>query len=255
MPKFEELNRINDEELDELEETPEYEESDYEESSEEEEEDLSDVEIRLEEANCFKALLRESLFKNPSKIALRVENKIRSYIKDQLRETLGLYGKPRQVEPVKVELPFTVEEIARLKALAQRMLEKEKAVAPQTTPTVQPQETPKQEMTVRAAQLEEKPRKKRKHKEKPAPALAANNEIVHETEVQLPNGQTKFVKLTKADVAGQVKPANYRPKSLQQIADEQANIAMLTTPESSDILGILSKMSKTSQLGHGEDNE
>ena len=106
--------------------------------------DLSDVELRLEEANCFKALLINPLFGEPcSPIAKKVENRVRSFIRTELKALLGL-----EAPEVKAtyKSPFSQAEETALKMLASKVLEKERpASAPTVTPvpqvaTVKPQE-------------------------------------------------------------------------------------------------------------------
>lgn len=124
-----------------------------EEEYEEEEDfgDLSDVEIRLEEANCYKALLSNSLFEEPlSPIARRVERRIRSFIHTELKTLLG-------IEVVKVEPKlFSNDELQVLKALAAKVLSKNKELgiqlpapvieAPQAASVPQVKKTPSPEI-------------------------------------------------------------------------------------------------------------
>lgn len=105
--------------------------------------DLSDVELRLEEANCFKALLNNPLFGEPcSPIAKKVENRVRSFIRTELKSLLGL-----EAPEVKTSYksPFSQSEETALKMLAARVLAKEEqASAPTPVPqvaVVKPQET------------------------------------------------------------------------------------------------------------------
>ena len=103
--------------------------------------DLSDVELRLEEANCYKALLRNPLFDTGAgSIARKVEHKVREYIRQELKLLLGL----ELPKPVIVKDQFDNEELKVLKMLAAKVLNK--------APTQE-----KKELVVNKAQVEPLP--------------------------------------------------------------------------------------------------
>lgn len=97
---------------------------DYVDQKAEEDSGLSDVEVRLEEANCFKALLRNPLFDpDAGPIARKVEERIRSYIKQELKILLGL-DSPKAKAPEPILSVFNSEELKALKLLAAKILSK-----------------------------------------------------------------------------------------------------------------------------------
>lgn len=104
--------------------------------------ELSDVELRLEEANCYKALLHNPLFTNPSTVARNVEKRVREFIKSELKSLLGLEKNPIINAPT-YKSPFSQEEEQVLKQLANKVLTKENkpnspVAAPQVTPVAAP---------------------------------------------------------------------------------------------------------------------
>jgi len=159
-------------------------------------EELSDVELRLEEANCYKALLRNSLFNNASPIAQKVENKVRDYIRKQLRVLLGLES---EVAAKAAQSVFSDEEVVRLRALAQKILDKERQS--QGVPTVTPAVATPAPMSVNRAQVEPLPtpepqpqKRGPKPQARKAPAPGPRQKQIERT-VTLPDGTTKNVKI------------------------------------------------------------
>ena len=169
-------------------------------------EQMSDVEIRLEEACAYKALLKNPLFSNGGDIAQKVEKTVREFIKQQLRILIGL-------DTPKISYAsssFSKEQEQALKELADRLIHKHKAASgpPEVVPAnISLGSSP---VTINAAEIVEKP-KKRKKTEK--------NEQFVEKELTFPNGTVKKVRVNVK--GGQVKPeAPSTPQmSLQQIAD------------------------------------
>jgi hypothetical protein len=181
--------------------------SDPDEVSEDSAPDLSDVELRLEEANCYKALLRNPLFDSSAgAIARRVERKIREYIRTELKILLGL-------ETAKVMAPkpsdFSEDEIKALKMLSSRILNK---------PIVQEKPVPK-EPTVNQAHVDppkEIPAVESKPKKGPGrPAKVKTIEKI----INLPNGEVKRVEIP---VTSQVQPPEGTKRIPTPTPDEAA---------------------------------
>jgi hypothetical protein len=125
------------EDFEEAEESEEYEQLDNVlediEDEAQELENMSEVEIRLEEANYFKALLQNPLFSDTdSPIAARVEKRVRGFIQSELRTLLGLEVPKAHVQ---VKSDFNENETKVLKALANKVLNKEK-IEQKSEPTV-----------------------------------------------------------------------------------------------------------------------
>lgn len=81
--------------------------------------ELSDVEYRLEKAQCYKALINSQLLTSDSDAAVEVEYEIQEFVRNQLRRLMGMEG-PGIQQPV--VLPFTDEQIEALKAIADKLL-------------------------------------------------------------------------------------------------------------------------------------
>jgi hypothetical protein len=155
--------------------------------------DLTDVEIRLEEANCYKALLRNPLFDvGAGPIARKVEHKVREYIRLELKLLLGLEQPKPQVV---VKDQFEPEELKVLKMLAAKVLNK--------SPVVE-----KRELVVNKAQLEPLPVAPKQTKPVSSPTVGvvppvvkkgrppqAKSKPVGENEVPKLEGPTKKEKL------------------------------------------------------------
>jgi hypothetical protein len=103
--------------------------------------DLSDVELRFEEASCYKALLRNPLFDTDAgPIARKVEQRVQNYIKQELRVLLGI----DLAKPVQKDI-FNDEEVKVLKMLISKVMNK----------PLQPQE--KKELVVNRAHVDPPP--------------------------------------------------------------------------------------------------
>ncbi len=233
----------------------------------EEEEDLSDmseVEIRLEEANCLKALLYNSLFEEPlSPIAKRVERRIRAFIHQELKTLLGIEV---VVKPKEAPL-FESDELLILKALAKKALSKLPvgtvnsvgsgdgliAVGPIATSVIgispafphgitgsasSPKAT--QEPLIKKTQAPTssvKVRRAKPPKAKPTPAPVQET-LFPEKEVTLPNGM-----VSKVSTQRQVKPSGgggYPTLSPEQQAAYYEQQALTSKPQSG-ILGIMAR--------------
>lgn len=96
------------------------------------------VEQRLEAANCYKAVLEAELFTDGPSVAAEVEREVKDFVSQRLSILLGL----TQEKPPPPPLPFTPEEVAALKRLAQKVLD-QPAVQGVTVKPAQQQETPK----------------------------------------------------------------------------------------------------------------
>jgi hypothetical protein len=215
-----------DDELDDINDTEES-DSDFEEDLI----DMPEVDIRLEEANCYKALLRNSLFDEPGPVAKRVEKKVREFIRQELRAVFGM----DMPKPELSESQFTPDELARLKALAQRIIEKERgSIEPAVQPAKLEQATPRT-LSVNKVQVTEKLVKK--HRKVKEEVKKNKGDIT----IQLPNGKEV---ITHAH--GQTRPAagtsGYIPPaaSVQQIADQQSMAAQESAMNSpnSGLLGL-----------------
>lgn len=182
-----------------------------EESPEEDLLSMSDVEMRIEEANCFKALLANPLFSNKNEISKKVENKVRDFVKTELRLLLGL-EQPKVVKQT-VESQFLPDDIRILKMLIERCRDKEQralikptvnqAAMPRSefVPQVQPT-TVNETFGINAGLMADhkedqlKPKKQRKKRE-PKPTQRANTvkrKVVidgEEREMEMDKGQTQ----------------------------------------------------------------
>lgn len=98
---------------------------------------LSEVEVKLEKANCYKVLLQDSMFEDYTSATAEVEAEIRSFIHKRLRILMGI----EQEGPV-ASGTFSKEEVNALKHLASRVISKN----PQAAATVAP--PPKREEKV-----------------------------------------------------------------------------------------------------------
>lgn len=170
---------------------------------EETQKELSDVELRLEEANRYRALLNQPLFKGVyDQSSIKVEKEVRSFIKEKLRELVGLKV---QKEKDPIVSTFSKLEIEALKALAARVLPKQSA---NSTPVVNSAKV--ESVEVNQAEYEEpKPKRKKVNKTEPA-----------QKELPLPNGQKVIVENSNNSV---------KVNSLQDMRDKlqrTADIAM-----------------------------
>lgn len=169
-------------------------------------EELSDVELRLEEANCYRALLKQPMFQDPSSLALKVQEEVRNFIKEKLRELVGI--KTTKDKELEVMSEFSTEETKALKMLASRVLN----TAPKTnTITVNKADVETKPQTVKpvnniAATVPEKVKVPRKKKE-------------DTVMVELPNGMKVETRVTQ-------QTGIKKKQSLQEIADTAAQQAM-----------------------------
>jgi hypothetical protein len=158
-------------------------------------ENMTEVEVRLEEANYFKALLQNPLFSDTdSPIAERVEKRVRGFIQSELRILLGL--ETRKLIPIQAQSNFTQEEEKVLKALAGKVLSKEK-VEQKSEPTVntatlQPVQQVKP-VTVTQAVV----KKPVAVRGRPPVAKTKKEEAKKETKVEAPLNKPKTVKIKR----------------------------------------------------------
>jgi len=94
---------------------------------------LSEVEKRLERAQYYNLILKDTLFDDDSESARVVEEELREFVRSRLGVLLGLKHEPRK-EPPKPP-PFDEDEIQALKAMAARVLKKPAILAPKPEPT------------------------------------------------------------------------------------------------------------------------
>lgn len=176
-------------------------------------ESMSEVEIRLEEANALKALLKNPLFEESSDITDRVEKRVRNFIKTELKILLGL--EVAKTAPVQVKSAFSEEEEKVLKALAGRVLSKGQQVEAKPEPTVNRATVEKPAVikpAVAPAVQPSAPQKPVKTEAKKPGRPPKRNKIV-EREVNI-NGTIQKVKL---DLTGQVKPEGHKTMSNDEI--------------------------------------
>lgn len=134
-------------------------------------EQLEDVELRLEVATLYRALLKDRLFTEQTEASRAVEARVRSFVKGELKTLLGLQA-PKKEQP---QL-FSPEEIEALKAIAGKVLSKPSqpapavAVRPEPTvktvvsapkPTLRPKEVKKPIKTKAEAAVAAKPEAKK----------------------------------------------------------------------------------------------
>ena len=98
----------------ELEETPSEEEAN-------EDASLADVDTRLEIADYYRAILRQSFFRAETATAKIVDREIRTFVRERLEILLGIRAK-KEASPPPVESPFDEEEVAALKLLAEKVI-------------------------------------------------------------------------------------------------------------------------------------
>lgn len=172
---------------------------------------LSEVEKRLEKANCYKALLQNPLFDSGSEIAEEVESEIRDFIQKRLRILMGIEQDLEAGSGI-----FTKEEVSALKHLAGRITQKAPLPQPQRALS-EPKAPPRVNKTKVPSDAVQKPpsvvssvEQQNSVPSKVKPIRKKKDEV----EVVLPNGQT--VKTTKSSQTG-MKPRSIQ--ELQEIAD------------------------------------
>lgn len=151
-------------------------EDDYEEIGSEEEDDfevLSEVEVRLAKANCYRVLLENEMFSGGDRVAAEVEREVRNFVRYRLSVLMGIREKspPKNTAPVEVKLPFTDEQIEALQKLADKVLQRPSVGPP---PQLQPVSMQKSELA-KAPALQKAPAPA-VAKPKPAPAPAPTPE-------------------------------------------------------------------------------
>jgi outer membrane biosynthesis protein TonB len=152
----------------EEEETPEeeYEGGDEGQVSYDEAEDImSEAERRFSLASYYKELINNPIFRNSDAEAVTVVKEVKQFARQRLEELIGLKAKVEQhVQNVKVESPFTDEQVEALKALADRLLQKPKLAEIE----VKPKEESKPELQQVESRVKQ-PAPKPVAKAKPAP--------------------------------------------------------------------------------------
>ena len=194
-----------------------------------EQETMSEVEVRLEEANYLKAILRNSLFADSdSVIAQRVEKRIRDFIKQELKILLGMDVRKETVE---VRNSFTEDEEKVLKALASKVLNKGKENSSSeptvNITTVSSQPSPKLVVTqtkVAVPELKRTANNATKTEVKTKKTKKREQYIEKELEIQ---GEVKMVQI---DVTQQTTPVGYRRKSQEEMNAIIQGQAMQTAP-------------------------
>lgn len=124
--------------LDEIEEQGRS-ESDMSEAEETNDPTLMDVDLRLETADFYRAILKHEFFDGTSQAANLVEDEIRNFIRGRLEVLLGIRSPQAEADTVP-QSEFTPEEIQALKALASKVLHKPALALP---PVVKPMKPPK----------------------------------------------------------------------------------------------------------------
>ncbi len=139
--------------------------------------ELSDVDLRLETADYYRAILRHEFFDTESNASQIVDREIRTFIRERLEVLLGL--RTANQPSVVVEAPFDDEEVQALKLLASKVLKRPGIVS--EPPAVKKMATPAPVAKPQVqAQVKAKPQAKKipapapgpssKPKAKPAPA-------------------------------------------------------------------------------------
>lgn len=271
---LEEIQESYDEPLDEV-------LDDLEESSADELDlsDMSDVELRLEEANCFKALLNNSLFADTNNpIANKVEQKVRKYIKEELKVLLGL----SQTLPITIKekevyrSPFSSDEEKVLKGLAAKVLAKESkpeipavakaeikalpetpAIKPTTVAPIRPIPNKAKSEPIKAPHPEEpkKTRGRKKVAPKVEPKEVKKEEPDEMVEITAPNGQVIRVKKPKntAQVVDTNAPGFKPMPSPEAIANMVQHQAAVNIPLQG-LVGKLVNAAHTGNLQYVNDN-
>lgn len=215
-------------------------------------EGMDDVDLRIAELTCYKALLENTFFEEGSPVARLVENKVRDFIKNEIRELLGMTQAKEAV--VQYKSPFSPEQEEALKEISARLIEKKNAMngvptvspvqavkptieAPRVNPArmspapkpnvVKKPRTPK--VAVQAPQPQRQPRKKK--------------EELLKREMTMPDGSVHMVTINPR---AQTKPPDNIPgripaMSAQHIADAagmQAQHQVLSQSPQSGILGL-----------------
>jgi len=173
---------------------------------------MSEVEKRLEEALLFKEALKVRLFPNDdSVLAQGVEKKIKSLIRDELQVLMGM-------KKSKEALSLEDEEVNALKQIAKRLVEKKA----EPTPAVESPEPIQAGLQVSEAAV-----------------VGVEEEYALPADITLPTGEVIRAG-TKRKVHKQVVPEEYRrPASLQDIADQAANMAQIQANNFTPTSGIL----------------
>lgn len=244
-PQQDDYDEYVDETLQDIEQDPE------------ELEDMSDVEIRLEEACCFKALLNNSLFEEPmTPIAARVEKKIRDYIRAELRVLMGLSETlpvpHSNTPPPRQEPQFTSDEEKVLKSLAAKVLSREQqskqeptvnqvAVAPapeapvvKKSPTTRPA----------AKRVPATPKVKKPAKTSVKQTMTMPDGSVHEVSINNTGVQTK-------PPAGIQRLPALSPEQAASYLEQEA----LTSVPQSGMLGIAVQMAQRGMISPSSSNE
>ncbi|MDE2425747.1 MAG: hypothetical protein KGO96_07555 [Elusimicrobia bacterium] len=160
---------------------------------------MQGVEQRLEQANCYKLLLNDSLFAGElSPIAAQVQEEIRQFITDRLETLLGIKAE-------KTQSVFSDEEITALKTVANTLLSKPKLLG-STTPKLPP--TLNKQVPVKKPELRLK-----KTVFSEAPKVKFVETVEEESQYQEPESMQPVVQApVKAPV--QVKRKGGRPKKV-----------------------------------------
>ena len=192
---------------------------------------LSEVEVRLEKANCYRVLLQDSMFSDYTPATSEVEAEIRTFIQKRLRVLMGI-----EQDTSGPSGTFSKEEVSALKHLASRVISKNPAPQPtlakkeEVTPqrprlkvrasepaAVAPQQRRTAPVPVSMSTVPEKVKPVRKQKE---PA---------KVELTLPNGIT-----VTTSTEGQVGQKRRSLADLQDIADQATARAMADVQAASE---------------------
>jgi hypothetical protein len=206
---------------------------------EEDDEDIakmSDVEIRFEEASYLRALLQNPLFDNAdSPIAKRVEKKVRGLIQQELKTLMGFFeksGPAKHQEPVQVKSVFSPDEEKVLKALASKILNKEKAT---DTPVVNTTSAPAPvSPVVNAASVRPKKYKKVEKEQKKANKKEVK---VVEKELMIDGKMKKFKIKDERQTQPPPEIRGYPTMSAEATAAHYSGLALTTMP-SEGIMGV-----------------
>lgn len=226
--------------------------------------ELADVDLRLQVADYYRAILKHEFFDTDTVAAERVDREIRTFIRERLEVLLGLRDPS---EPTAAPTLFDDDEVTALKALAAKVLQRPALVQGSAAPVKKmapPAPTPKPQVKQKAKPQPRKipapataPSTKPKVKPPTAPAKPtpkptaskpagdAQTYISHDGKhVTLIEGETieengrrytvarnEHGTLYRRDITGQVTPPNHRPIAMnerqlaQQISLESQRLA------------------------------
>jgi hypothetical protein len=202
--------------------------------------EMSEVELRLEEANWYRALLSNSLFNNSGPIADKVEAEVRDFVRSRLRVLLGIDPEKKAVNEV-----FSQPEIVALKGLAARITgqrgpaqpsapqKAEMRPVPQVNQAQAPVSTPVLNQPVKPVKSQPAPVKPKVEPKKASKKIKKT--------ISLPDGSVKEVEIEPFTAQVGQKPRTI--EQIQEIANMAAAKAVMDT-DSYQVGGVLGELIK-----------